>query len=123
VPFDAAALTAAEDRTGRALLRALAVAGFAAGNVMLSSIGIWAGLVQGMGPATRDLLHWVSALIAMPAIAYAGLPFFRSACAALAQRRTNMDVPITVGVVLVTAMSLSETLRGGEHAYFDSAVT
>jgi Cu2+-exporting ATPase len=51
------------------------------------------------------------------------MPFFRSAFAALVRRRTNMDVPITVGVVLVTAMSLGETFRGGEHAYFDSAVT
>ena len=99
------------------LMRALAVAGFAAGNVMLLSIGIWAGevgrLLHDMGPATRDLLHWVSALIAMPAIAYAGRPFFDSALAALRQRRTNMDVPISLGVMLVTGMSLAETTHGG----------
>jgi P-type Cu2+ transporter len=127
VPFDAAALAAAQDQTGRALLRALAVAGFAAGNVMLLSIGIWAGEVGGllhdMGPATRDLLHWVSALIAMPAIAYAGMPFFRSAAAVLRHARTNMDVPISVGVLLVTGMSLVQTMQGGAHTYFDSAVT
>ena len=123
MPFDAAALEAADDRAGRALLRALAVAGFAAGNVMLSSIGVWAGLTHGMGPATRDLLHWLSALIAMPAIAYAGMPFFRSAIGALRQGRTNMDVPISIGVTLVTAMSLVETIQGGAHAYFDSAVS
>ncbi len=111
------------DRTGRALLRALAVAGFAAGNVMLLSIGVWAGITEGMGPATRTLLHWVSALISMPAIAYAGQPFFRSAWNALRHRRTNMDVPISVGVLLVTAMSLVETIEGGTHTYFDSAVT
>ena len=69
------------------------------------------------------LLHWVSALIAMPAIAYAGRPFFASAIAALRQRRTNMDVPISLGVILVTGMSLVETINGGEHTYFDSAVT
>ena len=89
MPFDPAALAAARDDTDRALIRALAVAGFAAVNVMLLSIGIWAGeaggLLHDMGPATRDLLHWVSALIAMPAIAYAGRPFFRSAAAALRQ--------------------------------------
>ena len=69
------------------------------------------------------LLHWVSALIAMPAIAYAGRPFFASALAALRQRRTNMDVPISVGVLLVTGISLTETINGGDHTYFDSAVT
>ncbi len=127
VPFDAQALAAAQDRTGRTLLRALAVAGFAAGNVMLISIGLWAGeaagWLTGMGPATRDLLHWVSALIALPAIAYAGRPFFHSAFAALRRGHTNMDVPISVGVTLVTAMSLTETIAHAQHTYFDSAIT
>ena len=126
VPFDPAALAAARDDTWRALLRALAVAGFAAINVMLMSAGIWAGeasgLLASMGPATRDLLHYVSALIALPAIAYAGIPFFRSALAALRHGRTNMDVPISIGVVLVTGLSLQQTLAHGPHAYFDSAV-
>ena len=34
-----------------------------------------------------------------------------------------MDVPISLAVILVPAMSLVETIRGGEHAYFDSAIT
>jgi Cu2+-exporting ATPase len=126
VPFEASALAATQDRTGRMLMRSLAVAGFAAGNVMLISIGIWAGqggALDRIGPATMSLLHWVSALIAMPAIAYAGRPFFTSALAALRQRRTNMDVPISLGVLLVTALSLAETITGGAHTYFDSAVT
>ena len=127
VPFDAQALSAAQDVTGRTLLRALAVAGFASGNVMLISIGLWAGeavgWLAGMGPATRDLLHWVSALIALPAIAYAGRPFFKSAFAALRNRRTNMDVPIAVGVILVSVMSLTETIAHAQHTYFDSAIT
>ena len=123
IPFDAVALGRARDATGSALLRALAVAGFAAGNVMLISIGIWAGLGETMGPATLKLMHWVSALIAMPAIAYAGRPFFASALAVLRHGRTNMDVPISLGVLLVTGMSLSETITGGAHTYFDSATT
>ena len=119
VPFDRGALAAAAGPTGRRLMRALAVAGFAAGNVMFA-VDRHLVRLEGMGPATRDLLHWVSALIAMPAIAYAGWPFFRSAVAALRQGRTNMDVPISIGVMLVTGMSLAETIAGGAHAYFDS---
>ena len=127
VPFDPAALAAARDDTDRALIRALAVAGFAAINVMLMSIGIWAGdasgLLDTMGPATRDLLHYVSAIIALPAIAYCGQPFFRSALAVLRHGRTNMDVPISIGVVLVTGLSLAQTMTHARDAYFDSAIT
>jgi P-type Cu2+ transporter len=122
VPFNPTALASGDAADERQLLRAMAVAGFAAGNVMLLSVSVWAGHAQGMGEATRALLHWFSALIALPTIAYAGRPFFTSAWAALRHRRTNMDVPISVGIVLAAAMSLFETVRGGEHAYFDSAV-
>ncbi|MGQ0678028.1 MAG: copper-translocating P-type ATPase [Rhodospirillales bacterium] len=122
-PYDPALLDAGDARAERELLRAMAVAGLAAGNVMLLSVAVWAGHAQGMEQATRDLMHWVSALIAIPAVAYAGRPFFRSAFAALKARRTNMDVPISLAVILAPAMSLIETFSGGAHAYFDSAVT
>ncbi|AWW73778.1 nitrogen fixation protein FixI [Erythrobacter sp. KY5] len=100
------------------LTRALGVAGFGMMNVMLLSVSIWSG-AQGF---TRELFHWLSALIAMPVIAYSGRPFFSSAWMALKYRRTNMDVPISIGVILATALSLYETITGGEHAYFESAV-
>jgi Cu2+-exporting ATPase len=122
IPFDAGRIDSERKRRERELVRAMAVAGFAAGNVMLLSVSVWAGANQGMGPATRDLLHWISALVAMPAIAYAGRPFFRSALSVLRMGRTNMDVPISIGVLLATAMSLYQTARGAEHAYFDSAI-
>jgi Cu2+-exporting ATPase len=99
------------------LIRALGVAGFAAGNIMLFSVSIWSGA----NDATRDLFHWISALIALPAIAYAGRLFFRSAWRSLRVGKTNMDVPISIGVILATAMSLYETIRAGDHAYFDGA--
>jgi len=123
VPFDPERLGLATERQDKALLRAMAVAGFAAANIMLLSVGIWAGHRQGMTSETRALLHWVSALIAIPAIAYSGRPFFASGLAALKARRTNMDVPIALAVVITPAVSLFETFSGGRHAYFDSSVT
>jgi Cu2+-exporting ATPase len=102
----------------------LGVAGFAAANVMLLSVSVWAGHASSdMDHTTRDLFHWLSALIALPAIAYAGQPFFRSALAALSTRRLNMDVPISLGILLAAAMSLWQTARGAEHVYFDAAIT
>ena len=49
----------------RWLLRCLAVAGFAAMNVMLLSVSVWSGNVSDMTPETRDFFHWLSALIAL----------------------------------------------------------
>lgn len=120
-PFDPASLATSRPAAGRQLLRALTVAGFAAGNVMLLSMAVWFN-GGSMGSATRDLMHWISALIAMPAILYAGMPFFRSAFGALRAARTNMDVPISIGIVLATGMSLFQTIRSQPEAYFDSAL-
>jgi Cu2+-exporting ATPase len=107
-----------EDGERKRLTRALGVAGFGMMNVMLLSVSIWSGAD---GP-TRELFHWLSALIALPVIAYSGRPFFASAWMALSHRRTNMDVPISIGVILATCLSLYETITGGGDAYFDSAV-
>jgi len=123
VPFAPERLERGDADAERRLLRCLAVAGFAAANVMLLSVSIWAGHADGeMGPATRSMLHWFSALIALPAIAYAGLPFYRSALAALRHGHTNMDAPISLGILLAAGISLSETIQGGPHTYFESAV-
>lgn len=107
-----------DDRERKRLMRAVGVAGFGMMNVMLLSVSVWAG-AEG---ATRELFHWLSALIALPVIAYSGRPFFASAWMALKSRRTNMDVPISIGVLLATGLSVYETVAGGGHAYFESAV-
>jgi len=104
------------------LLRRLGVAGFAAANVMLLSVSVWAGAVSDMDQTVASLFHWMSALIAMPSIAYAAQPFFRSATTALRARRLNMDVPISLGITLATAMSLFQTMRGSHQVYFDAAI-
>lgn len=104
------------------LLRCMAISGFAIGNIMLISVVLWSSNLEIMGLATRELLHWISALIALPTIIYAGRPFFSSAWAVLKNGHTNMDVPISLALLLASGMSLFETLRGGEHTYFDSAV-
>jgi len=121
-PFAPERVDADDDAEAKRLLKCVAVAGFAAMNVMLLSVSIWAGNVSDMTQETRDLFHWLSALIALPAAAYAGQPFFHSALRAIRTRSLNMDVPISVGVTLALGLSVFETAAHATHAYFDSAI-
>jgi P-type Cu2+ transporter len=121
-PFDSGKSADDDRREGRMLLRCLGVAAFAAMNIMLLSVAVWSGNASDITPEQRDFFHWLSALIALPAAAYAGRPFFNSAIRAVKARRLNMDVPITVGVLLALGMSVVETLNHAQHAYFDSAL-
>ena len=118
--LDTEALRPAEaDPQGRDLLMRLAVAFFANMNVMLLSVAVWAGAED----ATRDLFHWLSAAIAIPTVAFSGRPFYASALAALKGRRLNMDVPISLAIILAVGLSVWETALSGHHAYFDAALS
>lgn len=109
----------ANDRQLGRMIRALAVSGFAAMNIMGLSVSVWSGAAG----ETRDLFHWLSAAIALPTLAYSGRIFFRSAWQALRRGQTNMDVPISLGVLLAFAMSLYDTIHRAPYAYFDAAIS
>ncbi|GEO85039.1 MULTISPECIES: cation-translocating P-type ATPase [Alphaproteobacteria] len=120
--YESHLFTAAEeasDAMRNRLIRAVAVSGFAATNIMLLSVSVWSGADS----STRDLFHWISAMIAAPALIYAGRFFYQSAWNALKHGRSNMDVPIAIGITLSYFISLWETIHHGEQAYFDATAS
>ncbi|MGN8545014.1 heavy metal translocating P-type ATPase [Bradyrhizobium sp. 13971] len=121
-PFERDDAETLEARRAQGLLRRLGVAAFAAMNVMMLSVPVWSGNVSDMLPEQRDFFHWLSALIVLPAAAYSAQPFFSSALSALRARGVNMDVPISIGIILALATSVIETVNHAEHAYFDAAM-
>lgn len=118
-PFEPETGADAGSQEEKRLLRAMAVAAFASANVMMFSIPVWSG--ADMSEQTRQWFHWLSALIVLPTVAYSGRPFFTSAWSALKTRHVNMDVPISLGVLLACGLSLYEMLVGSGHTYFDAA--
>ena len=122
--FDPDAAREAEDAEGRRLTLALGVAGFGVGNVMMFSVPVWAGLFgQELEPGTRTVMYWLAAIVATPCALFAGVQFFHSAWTSLRRGHANMDVPISIAVLLTLGVSFSETFQGGRHAYFDAAVS
>ena len=117
--LDPAALSASRaDRIGRDILMRIGVAGFAMMNIMILSVAVWSGA----DAATRDMFHWISGAIALPTVVFAGQPFFSSAWRSLRHGRLGMDVPISLALILASAISVYETVHSGHHAYFDAAV-
>ena len=106
------------------LLKRLIIAGLASVSMMMILWGVWAGRADGsMDKYTMYLMNIVSLIIALPATIYSGMTFFKSAITALKAKRSNMDVPISIAVVGALAISIQETIRAGEHVYFDAAIS
>lgn len=122
LPFDSKNIANLDKHDGENLTKALAVAGFGAGNIMLFSFSLWFANSWQMGVATRQFLHFFSSLIALPVLVYSGRIFFVSAIRSLKMGYPNMDVPIAIAIFLASAVSLFQSFAGGEHVYFDSAV-
>ncbi len=120
LPLDAAMMASVEtDKAGKGLLLRIAVAGFAMMNVMLFSVAVWSGAAE----ATRTMFHWLSAIIAVPALVFSAEVFFREAWKALRVWRVNMDVPISLAIILAAGLSVYETAMGSGHVYFDAALS
>jgi len=121
-PFNVANINQQQKLEQEKLLKALAVAGFGAGNLMLFSIGLWLSDVSQMGFYTRFLFHLFSALIAVPVAIYSARIFVFSAYHAVKRGQANMDLPISLAIVLACIVSYLNTWQGLAYVYFDSAV-
>ncbi|HUO03155.1 MAG TPA: heavy metal translocating P-type ATPase [Rhizomicrobium sp.] len=119
-PFEADIVLDAGRNESRRLLHCLAVAGFGAVFTVGLTDAVWYG-GEDMSAMLRKSFFWLAAAVAIPVTLYAGQPFFRSASMALGKRRTNMDVPISLALILSLGLSVYQTAKGGAATYFDAA--
>ncbi len=120
-PFEAAECLTAEKAEGRLLLRCLAVSGFATVFAMGLTDAVWYGGGD-LADSTRQMFFWLAGAVAIPATLYAGQVFFLSAWRGIAARGANMDLPISLALLLALGLSIYQTVQSGRHTYFDAAI-
>lgn len=107
-------------RQNKTMLIRLGIAAIGAMQAMMFSIGLYFGAYGGMAIEHRDFLRLVAMIVSVPVVFYAGLPFFRSAWTALKIRQVNMDVPVSVALLLTFFASSYAVLTKSGETYFDS---
>jgi P-type Cu2+ transporter len=104
----------------RALLLRLGVCAAAAGNVMLFSFSLYAGLGRTDG-TLYPLFGWLSLGLTSVAVLVGGWVFFRAALAGLRLGVAHLDLPIALGIILAFCGSVYAHLtQGPQHAFYDT---
>ena len=101
-------------------LKRLGVAGMGMMQVMMFSIGLYAGAFSGIDDLYKELLRWVSLLISTCVLLYSAPPFFISAFKGLKAKTLNMDVPIALTIGSTYLISIWATLVHQGEVYFDA---
>ncbi|ANW95696.1 ATPase [Wenyingzhuangia fucanilytica] len=98
----------------------LAIAGFAFGNSMFLSFPDYFGKPDVWLTQYQPLFVLLMFLFSLPVVFYAANDYFISAYKGLRKRILNIDVPISIGVVVLFLRSSYEFFTGTGQGYFDS---
>lgn len=119
-PYDPAKQQALLDKERHQQLRRIGVAGVLSMQVMMTSVGLYAGDYYGIEHEFRILFYWVNLLMTIPVLLYSAYPFYQNAWRDLKQKQLGMDVPVSLGIWLAFLGSVWETIFHGQHVYYDS---
>lgn len=107
-------------RHNNQMILRLGIAALGSMQAMMYAVALYFGEYSDMLVFQRDFLRWVSLFVSIPVFFYAGVPFFTSAWSAIRARQVNMDVPVSVALIITFFASLYATITGQGETYYDS---
>ena len=109
-----------ENKTDRKLIYQVAVAGFAFGNVMMLSFPEYFQMDEYWLNRFKPFFRGLMFLLSLPALLFSGRDYFISAFKGLRHGILNIDVPISLGILVLFFRSTYEVLSNTGQGYFDS---
>ncbi len=119
-PAGSAAAAAGRAAERRAALKRLAVGGFGMMQVMMFAFALYAADDFRMDPAIVAFLRYLSLVVTLPVVVYAGAPIFAAAANQLQAGRPGMDVPVSFGIGVALVASIVNTFAGTGEVYYDA---
>ncbi|MDO6738795.1 heavy metal translocating P-type ATPase metal-binding domain-containing protein [Wenyingzhuangia sp. 2_MG-2023] len=107
-------------KTDKTSVYKLTVAGFAFGNTMFLSFPDYFGKSDVWLEHYQPLFTFLMLLFSLPVVFYAGNDYLISAYKGLKKKILNIDVPISMGIVVLFVRSCYEYFTATGQGYFDS---
>jgi Cu+-exporting ATPase len=98
----------------------IGVAGFAAGNIMLFSFPEYLSLNELGNDQIKPVFSYLNILFSLPVFLYSASDYFISAYKGLKKKIVNVDVPISIGIIVLFTRSLYEIFSQTGVGYLDS---
>lgn len=108
-----------EKSINRSLYLKIGVAAFAFGNIMLLSFPEYFGF-EGLEHNIQRFMSYLNILLSLPVVFYCSGDYFKSAYNSIRQGHSNIDVPISLGIIVLFVRSLYEILSMSGAGYLDS---
>lgn len=98
----------------------IGIAGFCAGNIMLFSFPEYLSLNQITTDNIKPVFSYLNVLFALPVFFYSASDYFISAYKGLKKKIVNVDVPISLGIIVLFLRSFYEIFSQTGPGYLDS---
>jgi Cu2+-exporting ATPase len=119
-PFQQAQHETSFKAENQAFLKRLGLAGLMTMQVMMLNIGVFFDLFGHIDAQTKQYFNWISLLLTTPVMIYSASEFYSSAFRALKAKVVNMDVPISLALILTYISGLFATAQNSGQTYFES---
>lgn len=108
------------NQENKTFLKKIGLAGLMTMQVMMLAFGLYFGVFGNLDEDTKSFFHWISLMLSTPVVFYSGSIFIVSALNGLSAKTLNMDLPVTIAILVTWFSSAWTTWKGQGEIYFES---